>query len=72
MSDGILNLTPDNRKAIWRTSRMLLWSLLATLSVGILFGINPFNFWDSPGHIVMVLGFWICIYHLLEGVRRRS
>lgn len=71
MSDGIINLSPDNRKAIWRTSRMLLWSLLATLAVGILFGINPFYFWDSPGHIVMVLGFWIIAYHLLESTKRR-
>lgn len=71
MSEGTpWTVTPAHRKIMWRTSRMLIMSLLVTLAAGILFGINPFYFWDSPGHVVMILGGWIVVYHIMEAIKR--
>jgi hypothetical protein len=67
---GVINLSVDQRKSMWRASRMLLWSLLASLVILAIFGlVNPFGFWNSPKEVFFVLGGWIIGYHLLERVR---
>jgi len=70
--DGVLNLTKEHRKAIWRTSRKLIYSLLVTLAVVmVFFGVNPFHFWDTNFHLLLVLALWIVSYHLYEAVKSR-
>lgn len=69
MAEGI-TITKEHRKIAYRTARMLIMSFLVTLAIGVLFLINPFYFWDTPGHIVMILGGWIVVYHIMEAVKR--
>lgn len=60
----------ENRKAVWRTSRKLMWTLIATLAINAVFlGVNPFNFWATPLDVLKTLGMWIVVFHIFEAVR---
>lgn len=71
MADGI-TITKEHRKIAYRTVRLALWSLIATLAVLIPFGVNPFGFWNNPVHLVLVFGGWIIAYHVMEALKRRA
>lgn len=72
MTDSVLNLTAENRKKIYRTSRLLIWSfILAIATAAVFFSVNPFAFWNPSLHLIIVVALWVAFYHGLEWLRKR-
>ena len=71
MAEGF-TITKEHRKAVWRTSRKLSYSLVITLAITmVFFGVNPFHFWDTWGHGLLVVALWMVVYHIYEAVKKQ-
>jgi hypothetical protein len=58
-------------KGFWRMARLLLWSLIVALAVGVFFGVVHLDA-SLPGFTAAILvfgGLWVVVYHLFERIR---
>ena len=66
-------ITKDHRKAFYRVSRKLIYSYIIMAMVALVFfGVNPFYFWDTPGHVFVVLALWIISYHIFAALKKHA
>lgn len=66
-----LTLDQKERKLAWRTSRLLLYSLIVVLGILALFDRLPLpEILAGFGWLLLLAALWIVVYHVIEAVRR--
>lgn len=68
-----IDFTKEERKSIYRQSRLLLKGLIIALGVMVLFGLLPLPA-VLAGFVWLLLlaGFWIIAHHVIEWVQNNS
>jgi hypothetical protein len=68
-----INVPDLNNKEMWRTTRLLLWSLIAAVAF-----LDFFNLITIPEYfggftlLVYVVAAWVVFFHALEAMKKRS